>query len=299
MKQNVARFEGMLREHAAILASTFDRQRELFGEPWETEFDELIGRFAGVSDDDLKKAVVGYADFAIDGMRLQREFIKTGRYKATSHAEAGKIVYHNPEYMFGLYLPGILLSHYLWPHHYRQSQFFDRTLRAALAEAGETSFCDIGPGTGFYCRRLLASNSAAKGYAFDISESSIEYTRRHAEAFGVSDRLHIVNQNVVTEPVGKEFPFLVCVEVLEHLEAPQEFLNAIGTMLAPGGKGIIAAAVTAANEDHIFLYNNGDEVAAQVEQAGFKILDRQYDSAYEPRKGEPVPIDAAFFVTKE
>ena len=38
-------------------------------------------------------------------------------------------------------------------------------------------------------------------------------------------------------------------------------------------------------------------VFKQLEEAGFTILDRQYDQAYEPKAQEPVPINAAFLVS--
>ena len=70
-------------------------------------------------------------------------------------------------------------------------------------------------------------------------------------------------------------------------------------MLEPGGYGLITAAVTAPNADHIYLYNSIGEVLAQVEQAGFKVVDSREDRAYEPTKPtESVPKNAAIIVTK-
>jgi 2-polyprenyl-3-methyl-5-hydroxy-6-metoxy-1,4-benzoquinol methylase len=257
----------------------------------------LVGTFAGKTDEQLDKAIEGYANFAVDGMRLQRKFEKTGKYEPKSYELAGQQVYHNRDYMFGLYLPGILLSHYVWPHHYRQLQFFNRVMAPLIREHPSPAFCDIGPGTGFYSRRFLEENAKAEGWAFDISQSSLDYSKMQTDAFGVGDRYHLENRNVITNPTPIKRPFLMCVEVLEHLEDPLTFLRAIKEMLEPGGRGFITAAVTAANEDHIYLYSSGDEVGRQLEEAGFKVLDRQYDQAYEPKAQEPVPINAAFLVT--
>lgn len=297
-KPHLAEFESVLREKVPFLVPSYLRQKAQNGEIWADEFDTLIGTFAGDTPERLDKAVEGYANFAIDGMRLQRRFEKTRRYEPKSYDTAGQQVYHNPDYMFGLYLPGILLSHYLWPHHYRAMQFFDRTIAPMVRTHPHPTFCDIGPGTGFYSRRLLQQGDSAEGWAFDISPSSLTYTKMQADAFGVGDRLHLEQRNVITEPLGRTFPFLACVEVLEHLEDPLTFLIAIGKMLQPGGHGFITAAVTAPNEDHIYLYNSGDEVGEQLVQAGYKILDRQYDRAYEPKGDEPVPTNAAFLVTR-
>jgi 2-polyprenyl-3-methyl-5-hydroxy-6-metoxy-1,4-benzoquinol methylase len=87
------------------------------------------------------------------------------------------------------------------------------------------------------------------------------------------------------------------VEVLEHLEKPVAFLKVLRRMLQDGGKAFITAAITAPNEDHIYLYNEVGDVEAQLLEAGFSVLDFQEDIAYEPKKDEPVPRLAAFIVT--
>jgi hypothetical protein len=295
--KNLDRFEQLLRTRAPFMMPSYLRQKELFGEVWATELDNLIGTFAGKTEDQLEKAIEGYVNFAVDGMRLQRKYEKTGRYEPKSYEEAGQQVYHNRDYMFSLYLPGILLSHYLWPHHYRQLQFFNRVMVPIISNHPAPTFCDIGPGTGFYSRCFLESSDNAEGWAFDISQSSLDFSKMQTDAFDVGKRYHLENRNIITDPVEKRWPFLMCVEVLEHLEDPLTFLRAVREMLEVGGRGFITAAVTAANEDHIYLYSSGDEVGQQLEEAGFKILERQYDRAYDPKGEEPVPINAAFLVT--
>jgi SAM-dependent methyltransferase len=296
--KDIGRFEQVLNSKAPFMVPSYLRQKSLFGDHWAAEFDQLIGAFAGSTDERLEKAIEGYVNFAVDGMRLQRKYEKSGRYEPKSYEEAGHQVYHNRDYMFGLYLPGILLSHYLWPHHYRQLQFFNRVIAPSIRDHPNPTFCDIGPGTGFYSRRFLETNERAEGWAFDISQSSLDYSKMQTDAFGVGARYHLENRNVISDPTTRQWPFLMSVEVLEHLEDPLSFLRAIRGMLEVGGRGFITAAVTAANEDHIYLYSSGDEVGTQMEEAGFTILDRQYDRAYDPKGEEPVPINAAFLVTR-
>ena len=84
------------------------------------------------------------------------------------------------------------------------------------------------------------------------------------------------------------------IEVLEHLEDPLAFIRGLKSMLVPGGFAYIAAAITAPNEDHIYLYNNMQEVEDQLTEAGFEVLSSQEDVAYPARHGEPVPRAGAF-----
>lgn len=293
----VARFEAEMASVAPFMVPSLKRQRETFGADWLQQFGETLCRFISTSDQRLSAAVRGYVNFAVSGMRLQKKFEKTLQYEKKSYAEASSAVYQNRDYMFGSYLPGLLLSHYLWPHHYQQLQFYQRAFLPHVASAEVKEFCDVGPGTGFYSRQLLTGVPQARGWAFDLSPYALEYSAAQLAAFGVSDRWQKKLQDVVLATPDRQWPFLVCIEVLEHLEDPLVFLKALRKMLAPGGRGLISAAVTAPNEDHIFLYNSGDEVQAQIEEAGFSVTSRQEDRAYVPKGSEPVPINAAFIVS--
>jgi 2-polyprenyl-3-methyl-5-hydroxy-6-metoxy-1,4-benzoquinol methylase len=291
------RFESAMTRIAPFMVPSFRRQRELFGADWDRRFGETIAIFVADTADNLDAAIRGYVNFAIDGMRLQKRFEKTRRYDSKSYDEAAKTIYHNESHMLGLYLPGILLSHYLWPHHYRQLQFFERSFLPSFLAAPHRTFCDIGPGTGFYSRQLLASAPDAIGRGFDISRSALLYSQRQMAAFGLADRWNVQSRDVILEPPEHRWPFLVCIEVLEHLEDPLTFLKALRRILAEPGRGMISAAVTAPNEDHIYLYNSADEVRAQLEEAGFSVLQTQVDRAYEPKGDQPVPTNVAFIVS--
>jgi SAM-dependent methyltransferase len=236
--------------------------------------------------------------FALDALRLQKRFEKERVYLPKSYDDAARAVYHNREYMETLYLPGILLSHYLWPHHYRQLCYFQREFMPRVRQAGGRRFLDVGVGTGFYSRQALAASPDIRGTAYDISEHSLAYARFQVDAFGFSDRWTGEIRNVITDAPAETWPSIVSVEVLEHLEDPLTYLKAIRTRLEGGGLGFVTAAITAPNEDHIYLYRDHREVAAQIEAAGFSILDFQEDLAYEPKADEPVPRLAAFIVTR-
>ena len=290
------RFEAKMREVAPFMLPSLSRQRETFGQPWADQFGETLAQFLALTDDRLTSATKGYVNFALDGMRLQKKFEKTRSYDNKTYAEASKAVYQNKEYMFGMYLPGLLLSHYLWPHHYRQLQFYERAFLPKIRSALKKEFCDIGPGTGFYSRQILTGEPESQGWAFDLSPSSLEYSEQQVAAFGASNRWHKELRDIVEQPPKRQWPFLVCIEVLEHLEDPLTFLKALRAMLISGGTGLISAAITAANEDHIYLYNSADEVRSQIEAAGFAVVEEQVDLAYAPKANEPVPINAAFIV---
>ena len=103
----------------------------------------------------------------------------------------------NDEYMISCYLPGLLLSHYLWPHHYRQMRFFEESFVGEMFRRDADQFYDVGVGTGMYSRRALTGVPGAIGIGIDISPSSKAFAERHTSAFGVGDRYSVELRDIV------------------------------------------------------------------------------------------------------
>jgi len=266
-----------------------------FGPAWEAELESTLAHLYP-DDADLALAVDGYAAFAMDSMRRQARFERDLAYPAKTYAEAADEVYFDADYMQRQYLPGLLLSHYLWPHHYRQIQFFDTAFVGPLGAAGGATFSEVGIGTGLYSRRLLSALPGLIGTGYDISPASKRFSEHHLSAYGFSGRYEVVLQDVVSQPM-RPTDWLVCVEVLEHLEDPAAFLRSLRGALRPGGRAFITAALNAANADHIYLYRTPAEVWQQLDDAGFTLVQSFHGAAYAPpRAGSVVPSAAAFVV---
>ncbi len=288
----------LLNKKFPYFAGVIAKQYEVFGNTWLHEFEKDMSIFFDNDRDRMEKAILGYGKFALDSMRLQVLFQKTKEYVNKTYAEAASEVYQNKDYMFDLYLPGILLSHYLWRHHYQQHVFFMDKFLPLIKNADGKTFYDVGVGTGFYSKEML-TRTKLNGQGFDLSPHSLEHTIQMLRAHKVESRYRPNIRDIITDPVTPPADFLINIEVLEHLENPQLFINNLFKMLKPGGYGLISAAINAPNADHIYLYRNSAEIALQLTTAGFKIVDETVDSAYEPKKdGDLVPVNACFIVTK-
>jgi SAM-dependent methyltransferase len=187
------------------------------------------------------------------------------------------------------------LSHYLWPHHYRLLRFFNSEVIPQIDPAPSV-FYDVGLGTGMYSRETMRAFPNVRGKGFDISEYSIEFTRRVLQAYDVADRYEFVKGNIFeTElPLGTG-DFIVSQEVLEHLEDPGQFCEILHDLTKPGGKAYITAAVNAAHSDHIYLFRSPQEVQAILENSGWNILQSKAEYAYEGVPNEFTPCVAGFF----
>ena len=283
-------------QNAAIFKKSFQEMQSEFGASWEEEFDAHLENLFGLDETSYQRAVEGYSRFAVDAMRLQRRFNREKKYADVSYAEAVEQVYLNEDYMLGLYLPGILVSHFLWRHHYRQLLFYKEKFLPLLDTLSDKRFYEVGTGTGFYTIQIFRHDSAFEGIGIDISPHSRSFTQNNLRGWGFDGAFRGLDLDIVGAEL-EPLPCIQTIEVLEHLEDPQLFLNHLRKLLRPDGYGFITAALTAPNADHIYLYWTPDEVVQQLETAGFTVRDQVEEEAYEGAPGEIVPKVAAFIVS--
>jgi 2-polyprenyl-3-methyl-5-hydroxy-6-metoxy-1,4-benzoquinol methylase len=290
------RLDATFRSESPVFRETVTRARDTLGESWAVAFDQALDRLLP-DDGTTSAAVAGYSRFALELLRLQARFDKEQAYARKSYADVSAEVYANEAYMTSCYLPGLLLSDYLWPHHYRQLRYFEDFFVAEMASSGAEAFYDVGVGTGLYSRIALVGAVRTRGHGIDISPSSKSFAEGHVAAFGVGQRYGVELRDVVKQP-APPLDWLICVEVLEHLEDPVEFLRALRAMLSLGGKAFIGTALNAPNADHIYLYRTTNEVRVQLQEAGFFVEHAFSATAGPPRDGSAsVPEVAAFVVT--
>ncbi len=76
--------------------------------------------------------------------------------------------------------------------------------------------------------------------------------------------MRVQKRDVFHLPEDQKYDRLICGELLEHLEQPEELLAKLARLSAPGAKLFVTTAVWAANIDHIYLYSTAQEVRDQL-----------------------------------
>lgn len=284
----------LMQEHARFALPGLRRDLERFGTAWLAEAEDLVATFYPQSSLQ-REALRAYGRFTIDTMRRQRRFEQLGRYEARPPAgTAGALDEQRRQQD---YLPGLLLSHYLWPQHYQQLCFFRESFVPRLVQARSGRLLEVGIGSGLFMRLALQALPAARGLGLDLSETALAFSRRHAARYGLSGRFEARHHDLLQAPLAEHFDALICVEVLEHLEKPESLLRALRRQVEPSACVFVSAALNAADIDHVHLYREPGAVLRQVEAAGFRVeAARLSEGRAQGPAGVPVPAVLALIM---
>ena len=98
----------------------------------------------------------------------------------------------------------------------------------------------------------------------------------------------------------KKYDLIICGELLEHVENPRDLLDKLNIILKEDGTIFLTTAVYAAAIDHIYLFDNVDEVRHMLREvfhvSGELILPLS-GRGYEPDM-DKVPINYACLLKK-
>lgn len=282
-----------------LFSTLWKKSQKEFGSNWEEEISENIKRIFGAEyNTKWDEAVKGYISFCTDALKAMNYFERFGKYKASSYEECLEMCYKSPEYMKLRYLPGQYLSHYIWPHHQRMLRRYLTEFLPSIKDNVST-FYEIGVGCGMYSQKTLEYMPQVKGIGYDISDYSLEFTDMVVKNHGLSDRYQVLNQNILETIPDTKADLVICQEVLEHIEDPQAFVDALYAVTKSGGYGYITAAVNAAHTDHIYLYTDPKEVEQQLLNSGWKIIKSQIEENYPEKPKKFRPVIAGYLTRKE
>jgi 2-polyprenyl-3-methyl-5-hydroxy-6-metoxy-1,4-benzoquinol methylase len=193
-------------------------------------------------------------------------FLETGQYSSKSFAEVNRRVYDNPEVM-EYYMHAVLLSQFLWRHHYQMFCFFSKELEKR--KASTKNYLEIGAGHGLQVAEAIRILDAeSKFTVVDISPTSLKIARRL-----VADRRvnFILSDIFQYQPVGK-FDFITMGEVLEHMEDPKALLKCVSGLLAEDGVLFITTPTNAPTIDHIYLFQSDEDIRNLISESGFTVV---------------------------
>ena len=286
---------GAMQARFPVLASVWTQAHERFGDRWLPDciqnIERLYGPITRPLAPPLDDMLEGYAEFAADSMRNQVFYERNRHYRASNYAEVEANCYQNETHMNRRYLPGMYVSHYIWPQHYHMLRGFTESVLPRVRQS--RLFFEVGVGCGVYSRCTLETLPETRGIGFDISNHALRFTEKVVDAAGLASRYEIVNRDI-RDGYHEPADFLICQEVLEHLENPEEFCGWLRNLVRPGGWGYITAALNAAHSDHIFHFRDPAQLEAMLRTSGWQPIHLQEECAPGKKPRQLTPSLAGF-----
>ncbi len=163
---------------------------------------------------------------------LVRALNSSREFRNSRRKTAGRIALANDRAAFeAIYRSRRLRREYLAP----QRLAFYEAIAATCAAFEPRSVVDVGCGTGAFLAELLRQCSTLERVVgIDHARAGIDQLRKTLpRAEGIIGDIHELDR------FRDEFELVICMEVLEHVDRPQQVLAVLERMCAPGGRIVI------------------------------------------------------------
>lgn len=254
-------------EHASFLEKSISERDEKTLEHSE----EIASQILKITGDGVARYCLGYRWMCDAVLEEEIYFRRNKCYRSTSFLQVQEAIYNNQDAM-GNYMAGLLMSQVFWRNHVDISSYFDFYLNKLDKNY---KHLEIGPGHGLFLARASQREECQESSAWDVSDTSLTFTRECLSKIGVTNKVRLEKRNVFELTDSSEkYNSIVMAEVLEHLENPVLALEKIRKILAPGGLAFFNIPCNSPAPDHIYLYKNPSHFFEQLTAAGFKIVDQ-------------------------
>lgn len=239
----------------------FDSEYYIRAEQFLEKYETLLSE----NDKTLDYAIDCYLQMLADINYEAVQFFQTGEYSSKSFEEVNRRVYSNPDVM-EYYMHGLLLSQFLWTYHYHILLFFNKIVHEHKKLIH--NYLEVGGGHGLYISEALKiTGENARFDIVDISQSSIEIARKMA----ADNSIKFFHSDIMDFQPGSKYDFITLGEVLEHVEDPAALLKKLHSMLSDQGKLFITTPTNAPAIDHIYLFNNAEDIRRIIASSGFTV----------------------------
>ena len=267
------------------------------------KFENLLNFYMSRENNTLEEIVDKYLNKIGFMMEDQRYFFENEKYRFSTFVEVENY-YRDFSYM-NSYTIGLGLSTYLWRVHRELLRLFHKFLNISQVAGQSSRYLEIGPGHGEYFVTAIQNSDFEQYTAVDISKTSVDLTLDylHYSLPDTAKNCEVIHENIFNYNPEKPFDVLVMGEVLEHVEAPSDFLRKVYELTTNDATIFITTAINAPDPDHIYLFNNLAEIFELFEKENFTVIDYVASNAnnlpLEKAEKRKVPIVPGFILKKK
>lgn len=145
---------------------------------------------------------------------------------------------------------------------------------------------DAGCGFGQYDRFVLSEFQSVRITAVDVKQDYLEDARNYFKSRSYGDRISFQQMDLLQPQLNQNFDFVLCVDVLEHIEEDRKVIQNLADALKPGGYFLMHSPSIFAEEDaegdetfvdeHARTGYSKEEIREKLVSAGFNPVDVSY-----------------------
>ena len=236
------------------------------------EYFTLTERLLSFSDRIGGNPLNSIIEYTVHYLREQVSYLATGQYSNVDFNDVFESVYDNEEIMKAFYLEGLMLTHGFWKIHFLIHKYFkDQFIPQITAGAYGSEF---GYGHGLYLTEILNAYPDVNTKSFDISK----YSQEFAEKLLLTADIDPGRFDLQIADMRQRFPlddesieWAIFAEILEHIPDPAHALSEIARCAKDAAPIFITTVVDSNALDHIYMFENPNEVRNMIENAGITI----------------------------
>lgn len=155
-----------------------------------------------------------------------------------------------------------------------------------LEKAGSWKLLDAGCGFGQYDRFILNQFENVAVTAVDVKQDYLEDARSYFNGKGFGSRIHFRQMDLLEPDLRSKFEFVICVDVLEHIDEDRKVIQNMASVLKPDGYFLMHSpsiyAEEDAGEDETFVDEHArtgyskEEISEKLESAGLVPVEVAY-----------------------
>ncbi len=238
------------------------------------EFFEYIDFITEHCGFDMNNGLEAFIQISHEFILLQSRFLKSKRYSSTNFSSVNHKIYQNEDYMKSIYLDGLLLTYVLWLNHKKVYDYFLEFLNAQNLKSIH-SCVEFGVGHGLMTYSLLKRFPNINYTGIDISTASLKFAQQRISAIFPNSILSFSRADATSKNLIKslnKIDLIMCCEILEHVEDPNQILRNIQQMLSGAGLCFVTTVINLEAIDHIFLFESIEHLESYFHKNGFKIV---------------------------